>query len=168
MNIKITVVFLRSWQFWHRLSRKVCSYKLPFKQSDSKSYYKATVIKAVLLVRDRHKSMQQNRKPSYFGKQLGSSLKKKKKKENLYSITIQHNNYTLGQLSQKNENLHVHKLLLTNMIKAVLFSTVKNWNQPLCLSQVNLTTNYVWCIHVPCCAVLSRSVVSDSLLPHGL
>ena len=67
--------------------------------------------------------MQQNRKPSRFGKQLGSCLKKK---ENLILITIQHNNYTLGQFSQKNENLHVHKLLLTNMIKAVLFSTVKN------------------------------------------
>ena len=79
MNIKITVVFLRSWQFWHPLSRDVHSYKLPFKQSDSKSYYKATVIKTVVLVRDRHKSMQQNRKPSHFGKQLGSSFRKKKK-----------------------------------------------------------------------------------------
>ena len=58
--------------------------------------------------------MQQNRKSSHFGKQLGSSLKKKKerkKEKNLHSITIQHNNYTLWQLSQKNENLHVHKLL---------------------------------------------------------
>lgn len=101
MNIKITVVFLRSWQFWHRLSRKVCSYKLPFKQSDSKSYYKATVIKAVLLVRDRHKSMQQNRKPSYFGKQLGSSLKKKKKRKLIFNYHTTQQLYSWAIISEK-------------------------------------------------------------------
>ena len=99
MNTKTTVVLLRSWHFWHPLSRQLCSYKLPIKQSDSNSYSKATIIKTVVLVRERHKSMQQNRKPSHLGKQLGSSLKKKK--ENLHSITIQHNNYTLAIISEK-------------------------------------------------------------------
>ena len=40
-------------------------------------------------MRDRQKSMQQNRKPSHFGKQLGSSLKKKKTYIQLpYNTTI--------------------------------------------------------------------------------
>ena len=45
------------------------------------------------------------------------------------------------------------------MIKAVLFSIVKNRNQSIRLSQVNLTASYVWCIHVSCCAVYTGAML---------
>ena len=67
----------------------------------------------------------------------------------------------LGRYSKKT-NL---KDICTLMFTAALFTTAKLWEQPNAHRQIN--DKKLWSIPV-CMHVLSRSVVSDSLWPHGL
>ena len=54
-------------------------------------------------------------------------------------------NYTLGYLSQGNENVFSPRNLHTNFV-AVLFITSPNWKQPRCPSK-NEWFNKLWCLH---------------------